>query len=65
MDGIDTSRFFTLLDGRLDEQTAAWVAAAVAEASWRNGSARVLECTRMRRGELERARQELRSPASR
>ncbi len=60
VDAIDASKFFTLLDGRLDERTAAWVAAAMAEASWRGGVARVLECTRMGRGELERARRELR-----
>ena len=65
MDGIDTSRFFSLIRGRLDEQTTARVAAAMAAAEGRGGVARVLECARMGRGELERARRDLQAPGPR
>jgi len=57
---IDTAKLFSLLEGRLDEETRLRVAAAVAEACGHGGVSCVLSSSGLGRAALGKVRREIR-----
>ena len=62
MDGIDTSRFFSLIRGRLDERARRLVIAAVAEAQGRENISRVALAASVTRNVVYRGMSDLQLP---